>query len=171
MEHLLEGRADQGCLAGDEDVADEGQLRQRSVVVSEAPRLACIGLEIDDGTNGDHDLAPGQAPTMDLNTCFTQRATNRAVGLGSAIQIPIGLTNVGTGILPPSVALTLVLDDTSDKSLRSLGLDSFGRSDFYIPLTAEMLSPSQSGAAIGASSVWYQCVDDVLPRHASAFPR
>lgn len=50
------------------------------------------------------------------------------------------------GSCPPSVALTLVLDDTSDKSLRSLGLDSFGRSDFYIPLTAEMLSvPIGSG--------------------------
>jgi hypothetical protein len=81
-----------------------------------------------------------QAQDMDLNECFTQRATNRAVGLGSAIQIPIGLTNVGTAILPPSVALTLVLADTSDEYLRSLGLDSFGRSDFYIPLTAEMLT-------------------------------
>ncbi len=81
-----------------------------------------------------------QAAEMDLNECFTQRATNRAVGLGSAIQIPILLTDFATAIASQAVALNLVLADTSDEYLRSLGLDSFGRSDFYLPLTSEMLT-------------------------------
>lgn len=77
---------------------------------------------------------PSQAATMDLAACFTQRATNRALGLGSAIQVPIvlaaSLSNVAM------VALAAV----SDRYLRSLELDPSGRSDYYLPLTSELLT-------------------------------
>lgn len=76
---------------------------------------------------------PSQTQTTALSSCFGQRATNRAMGLGAAIQIPKVILDSDDGTVSPGRAI-------SDAYLRVLGLNPQTRQYDYIPLTSEIAS-------------------------------
>jgi len=92
-------------------------------------------------------------PSIELDRCFSQRATNRALGLGAAIQVPVGLA----ALMPPP--LSAALGVSSAEYLTSLGLNPLERSDFYLPLTSELLTRINIGGILFAQSVvprWHE---------------
>ena len=82
--------------------------------------------------------APSRAQTTDLALCFSQRASNRSVGLGAAIQIPRPVLAVTVAVL--SEQLAALFEAVSAAYLNSLGLALSIRDDLYLPLTSELLT-------------------------------
>jgi hypothetical protein len=78
-------------------------------------------------------VLPSQTNAMVLEDCFTQRATNRAIGLGAAIQFP--RTLVDGFFFPPSG-----VSRASDAYLAALGVTAIAPDDYFIPLTSELLT-------------------------------
>lgn len=77
------------------------------------------------------DLSPSDTSRVDLVDCFPQRATNRAIALGSAIQVPL---EVG--------GFEDIYATTSEAFLANLGLtpELASQDSLYLPLTSTVLS-------------------------------
>ena len=85
---------------------------------------------------GAHSFGPAVEPgipTVSLSTCFSQRATNRAIALGAAIQLPGELQ-----VLPPP--LGAILSIAHSEYLTSLDVDPNEPTSLFLPLTSELLT-------------------------------
>jgi hypothetical protein len=129
IEFLYEGQRIPG--AGDlflEELQDDDRLALQKALLgactTTAMREVYLASAQSFGPAGESLYAP-----IALDRCFPQRATNRAIGLGAAVQLPVALVGV------PAVRLLRVV---SDAYLASLGVS--GGSSIYIPLTSEILT-------------------------------
>lgn len=78
---------------------------------------------------------PGEplVPSVPLSSCFTQRATNRAIALGAAIQLPAAIED-----LP--VTISSIVLDAHVEFLTSIDIDPDETTTLFLPLTSDLLT-------------------------------
>jgi hypothetical protein len=98
---------------------------------------------------------PATVAPRPLSECFSARATNRAIGLGAAVQIPLALVGASAAVSPAVAAAVIA---TSTQWLSSLGLSILGRTDAYVPLTSQLLASVNFVVPLQGGAVFYPAI-------------